>query len=313
MGATGSDSMCSVSLCSRIWDTASGQCLKTLIGECCWCPLQGTGLCPRRGCLARLPPSLRSTASAPSARAPLPAAPSWCPGPPSSEGRGPLRLRPWLAEPRAPLSALLQPGVQPPPRGAQSGRGGAWRTGSAASACGTGVGGALGTRWGGRFWARAQWSREPALREWGAAGPAGPGCCCRGGLPVPGDSRARPQPPARLGAMCGEGAGPPRRCRPQASFRGHRGSTCGCRSPRPLTTPQAGSSNIWPRSHAPGAWAPAPRCGLLVGVLGPSHGCSWVRPAVQITSSCAGGSPTGAGPPAGPRCTSVTLVGALSP
>lgn len=313
MGATGSDSMCSVSLCSRIWDTASGQCLKTLIGECCWCPLQGTGLCPRRGCLARLPPSLRSTASAPSARAPLPAAPSWCPGPPSSEGRGPLRLRPWPAEPRAPLSALLQPGAQPPPRGAQSGRGGAWRTGSAASACGTGVGGALGTRWGGRFWARAQWSREPALREWGAAGPAGPGCCCRGGLPVPGDSRARPQPPARLGAMCGEGAGPPRRCRPQASFRGHRGSTCGCRSPRPLTTPQAGSSNIWPRSHAPGAWAPAPRCGLLVGVLGPSHGCSCVRPAVQITSSCAGGSPTGAGPPAGPRCTSVTLVGALSP
>lgn len=115
LGATGSDSMCSVSLCSRIWDTASGQCLKTLIGECCWCPLQGTGLCPRRGCLARLPPSLRSTASAPSARAPLPAAPSWCPGPPSSEGRGPLRLRPWPAEPRAPLSALLQPGAQPPP------------------------------------------------------------------------------------------------------------------------------------------------------------------------------------------------------
>lgn len=185
LGATGSDSMCSVSLCSRIWDTASGQCLKTLIGECCWCPLQGTGLCPRRGCLARLPPSLRSTASAPSARAPLPAAPSWCPGPPSSEGRGPLRLRPWPAEPRAPLSALLQPGAQPPPRGAQSGRGGAWRTGSAASACGTGVGGALGTRWGGRFWARAQWSREPALQEWGAAGPAGPGCCCRGGCQFP--------------------------------------------------------------------------------------------------------------------------------
>lgn len=153
------------------------------------------------------------------------------------------------------------------------------------------------------------------------AGPLGVGCGgpCRawvllsGGLPVPGDSRARPQPPARLGAMCGEGAGPPRRCWPQASFRGHHGSTCGCRSPRPLTTPQAGSSNIWPRSHAPGAWAPAPRCGLLVGVLGPSHGCSCVRPAVQITSSCAGGSPTGAGPPAGPRCTSVTLVGALSP
>lgn len=79
LGATGSNSMCSVLLRSRIWDTASGQCLKTLIGECCWCPLQATGLCPRRGCLARLPPSLRSTASAPSARAPLPAAPSWCP------------------------------------------------------------------------------------------------------------------------------------------------------------------------------------------------------------------------------------------
>lgn len=240
-----------------------------------------------------------------------PSSPFLVPGPPSSEGRGPLRLRPWPAEPRAPLSALLQPGAQPPPRGAQSGRGGAWRTGSAASACGTGVGGTLGTRWGGRFWARAQWSREPALREWGAAGPAGPGCCCRGGCQFP--VTAEPGRSLLLGATCGEGAGPPRRCRPQASFRGHRGSTCGCRSPRPLTTPQAGSSNLWPRSHAPGAWAPAPRCGLLVGVLGPSHGCSCVRPAVQITSSCAGGSPTGAGPPAGPRCTSGTLVGALSP
>lgn len=312
MGATGSNSMCSVSLCSRIWDTASGQCLKTLIGECCWCPLQGTGLCPRRGCLARLPPSLRSTASAPSARAPLPAAPSWCPGPPSSEGRGPLRLRLWPAEPRAPLSALLQPGAQPPPGvhrvGAEEPGGRAVRHLPAAlgwvAPWGQGGEGGSGQGCSGAGSRPSGSGVRRALQGLGVA---------VGGVPVPGDSRARPQPPARLGAMCGEGAGPPRRCRSQASFRGHRGSTCGCRSPRPLTTPQAGSSNIWPRSHAPGAWAPAPRCGLLVGVLGPSHGCSWVRPAVQITSSCAGGSPTGAGPPAGPRCTSVTLVGALSP
>ena len=50
--AAHADLLCKNSLlflrCSRIWDTASGQCLKTLIGECRWRGLSGGGPSQRR-------------------------------------------------------------------------------------------------------------------------------------------------------------------------------------------------------------------------------------------------------------------------
>lgn len=79
----------------------------------------------------------------------------------------------------------------------------------------------------------------------------------------------------------------------------------------------ASSSRFWSlgiRAQVRAGWpsveasARPPLC-----VFGPSHGCTRVCPAVQITSCCADGNPAGAEHPVGPCCTSVTPVGALSP
>lgn len=188
--------LCSVSLRSRIWDTASGQCLKTLIGECCWRPLQGTG-CVRRGCPAHLPAPLSRS----SGRAPLSSAClcSLCEGPcPSSpflvnwvhlplKDVGPSDC-PSPAAPWAPLHSLLQSCERPPPRGAQRW---AWRILEARQS------GLCLWHW------RAVLSKgamQPAAGSLGVGcgGPCRAGAMLSGWLPVSGDGGAMPQPAARL-------------------------------------------------------------------------------------------------------------------